>query len=431
MHYCFSKLCLILFLSSFSIPCCYGSQRDIPGDSEDKKASKQPAKRGREELESKEQAQTQSEEKPKKQAEREIELKKRRVEENSQNLSTRNEEGEEESEEKDNIGTSESSSSEGQAKKSAEIGIWVGDQEVGVAAVQLFYNGTIISEDIIRWHREMGQQMKEIVELVGDDDSTNFIRARLDFIYKQEESYKTTAVEIPALFISGHSNKKGKMNVLKLQHDISKITTDPCIPINSYYDWVDLEENNYEGIRKKLHPLFEQAGVDDRGHPELIDSTLLEEEKKSLENLKKGAFQGWLHSEEPLVFYFSGEVPKLADDNYFKPFSEIISKIQLPKDIAPELCIISMVSRNDCCTHCRPLVLEAMQHKEFLENSILNNLESKPATLKKVLLYSAFHNFQISRPKEGYRPKVDLAEDKASVLFLMAGNNPGTSGTIE
>jgi hypothetical protein len=121
-----------------------------------------------------------------------------------------------------------------------------------------------------------------------------------------------------------------------------------------------------------LRPLFDTVGVDDLGHQtDLIAPTLLEKQEESLENLKEGAFQGWLHSEEPLIFYFLGREAKTAEDKKVTSFRQILSQIQLPKDIVPELCIISMVSRNDCCTHCRPLVLEATQHREFLEKSIL------------------------------------------------------------
>jgi hypothetical protein len=430
MHYYLSKLCLTLFLSSFSIPCGYGSQRDILEESEDKKASQQPAKRGREEFKPKEQAQTQSAEKPKKHAEGGTKLKKRKVEKKgSPNISIPDEEEEEDTEEIDqqehNREATESFSSEKQIRKSAEIGTWVGDQEDGIAALQLFYKGTPISNDIVHWHEEMGQQVQKIVGVIGRD-RTNFIRARVDFIYKQEETYKPTGVEIPLIFISGHSNIGAKKAVAALQEQISGLTNDPCISIDSYFDWIDLGKDNYMPIREVLSPFFKAVNVDEGGHQsDPIAPTLLGEEEISLENPKKRAFQGWLHSEEPLVFYFLGKEAKTVENINITSFRERMSTIQLPKGIVPELCILSIVSRNDCCIHCRPLVLEVMQHKEFLEKSILDSLETEPTTLKKVLLYSALDDFQIKRPKEGYITKMDLGEDETSVLFLMAGNNPG------
>jgi hypothetical protein len=85
-----------------------------------------------------------------------------------------------------------------------------------------------------------------------------------------------------------------------------------------------------------------------------------------------------------------------------------------------------MVSKNDCCTHCRPLVLEAMQHEDFLEKTIRENLKlENEVVLKKVLLYSRLNIFKPKRPTAGYESNLELSEEDPSVLFLMAGNNPG------
>jgi hypothetical protein len=154
---------------------------------------------------------------------------------------------------------------------------------------------------------------------------------------------------------------------------------------------------------------------------------LLKKEETSLENLTQGAFQGWLHSEEPLIFYFSGDQPELVNGDPFTTFAERLKEIQLPEGSALKLCILSMVSKNDCCTHCRPLVLEAMQHEDFLEKTIRVSLKlESEVILKKVLLYSGLNSFKPKRPIEGYVSHLDLSEEDPSALFLMAGNNPGS-----
>jgi hypothetical protein len=111
-------------------------------------------------------------------------------------------------------------------------------------------------------------------------------------------------------------------------------------------------------------------------------------------------------------------------------FSEILRKIHLPEGVDLELCIVSIASRNDCSTNCRPLVLEAIQHKEFLEKSIREALGFENKALTKILLYSALYDFGIKRPenKEDFISKVDLIGMKDSVLFLMAGNQPQHKG---
>jgi len=308
---------------------------------------------------------------------------------------------------------------ESQAKESKEIGTWVGDKDKGVAVLQLSYKGSLISEEIVAWHLKIGQQIQGILDVKGDNP-TNYIRARIDFVIQNKDSYQAIGEEIPLMFISGHSDKRAKEVVNDLQQDLSDIIDVPLIPINSYFDWADLGEENYEPIKEVIKPLFEKAVVGDQIHP-----SLLEDKKESIEKESQKAFQYWLHSEEPLIFYILGKSATTVSDKAAIPFSEIISKIKLPQDVAPELCILSIVSRNDCCTNCRPLVLEATQHKEFLEKSILETLAIKPKTLKKVLLYSGLRDFQIKRPQiqEEYIPKVELA-DENSTLFLMAGNTP-------
>lgn len=99
-----------------------------------------------------------------------------------------------------------------------------------------------------------------------------------------------------------------------------------------------------------------------------------------------------------------------------------MGSIKLPENAVPELCILSMVSRNDCCTHCRPLLLEAMEHQDFFDNHVLEGLKHKTtAGLTKILLYSALKEFKINRPQEGYLEAINIQRDN-KVHFLMAEN---------
>lgn len=204
---------------------------------------------------------------------------------------------------------------EGSITKAAQIGTWVGSKENGITGFQLSYQGTLISEEIKKWHLEMGAQIKDIVDLRGQDkDKTNYLRARIDIAYRKGQSYEIKGASIPILFISGHSNQRARQKVIRLEQTIAHITSDPCIPIDSYYDWVDLGKENYEGIRNKLEPLYSRLPDHD-----LINPEWGEKEKDSLIKSTSHAFQFWIHSEEPLILYILGEPAKKANDTALTP----------------------------------------------------------------------------------------------------------------
>jgi hypothetical protein len=427
MPYNLSKLCLILFLSSFSISGAYGSEsEESESESEAKNTNsrKSAVTLKRKELASEKQAEEKTENKGKKP----------RVKKESQNVSTHDEEEEEETEEKEkeeyNRGTTESSSGEIQARASSEIGKWMGDKEKGIETLKLTYKGKLISEEIKDWHIKSGEGINKIVEVIGTGKTTNFTKARIDFVYKTQEAYEVIGQEIPAIFISGHTTEGAKTQVQEMQGHTSTINALPYIPISSYFEWSDVSKH-YEEIREEFRPLFDKTGLYQHGsQPDLIASELLNKKLEALDNPNPRAFQYWLHSEESLIFYFLDKQPILANDAKFETFSKILSEIPLPKGSVPELCIISMVSKNDCCTNCKPLVLEAIQHKEFVEASILKGLGLESSiTFKKVLLYSALQDFKINRPEEGYVAQLELQEEDISALFLMAGNNPSSESS--
>ncbi|WP_100070052.1 hypothetical protein [Candidatus Odyssella thessalonicensis] len=308
---------------------------------------------------------------------------------------------------------------EGSITKAADIGTWVGDKENGIANFQLSYQGTLISEEIKKWHLEMGAQIKKIMaKLDPQVDTTNYLRSRIDIIYKKEQLYEIRGASIPILFISGYTNKSAQLDVLDLQERIASITTDPCIPIDSYFEWRHLWKENYEPIRDKLKPLFTRIPEHD-----LISSQLINAEKDSLTQSSSHAFQFWLHSEEPLILYMLGEAATKADDNLLSPtFSEIIQGIKLPGNVVPEVCILSVVSRNDCCGNCRTLLLEAIEHKKFFHDPVLEGLKFEKSTaLTKVILYSGLDEFKIKRPHESYLDAISLQKDD-KIHFLMAAN---------
>ncbi|AIK96638.1 hypothetical protein ID47_07765 [Candidatus Paracaedibacter acanthamoebae] len=96
--------------------------------------------------------------------------------------------------------------------------------------------------------------------------------------------------------------------------------------------------------------------------------------------------------------------------------------IKLSENAIPELCILNMVSRNDCCVHCSPLLLEAMEHRDFFDNLVLEGLKFQTSVeLTKVLLYSALNEFRISRPHDGYLEAINIPPDN-KLHFLMAEN---------
>ncbi|WP_245528671.1 hypothetical protein [Candidatus Odyssella thessalonicensis] len=306
-------------------------------------------------------------------------------------------------------------------EESAGIGTWVGDEKRGIETFRLSYKGVLLSKEIKDWHLAMGRQIEEIVTLIGPTkDSTNYIRARIDLVYKVGETYEATGASIPILFLSGYNDANAKRKALRLQRNISHISPDPCISISSYFGWESLWKENYKPIRKKLEPFFIKASAKDR-----LSDKFLQAEQESLMHSNEHAFQFWLHSEEPILLYIMGHPARKANGESLSPtFSEIMHTIKLPKDIIPELCILSMVSRNDCCTHCRPLLFEALEHKDFLDKSLTEGVGiNADILLGKVLLYSALYSFGIKRPTRGYSEELNI-EAPDTPLFLMAGNAP-------
>ncbi|WP_010301723.1 hypothetical protein [Candidatus Odyssella thessalonicensis] len=395
------KCLLILSVSTFSINYCCSQE-----ESSEKAV---PSKRAHTELEQVSQADTQP---------GTIPPKKQKTEERGTS-ENREEEEREATEEEIESKPSDFLPPEHSITKAADIGTWVGDKENGIANFQLSYQGTLISEEIKKWHLEMGAQINQIINLRGlKKNKNNYIRARIDIAYRKGQSYEIKGASIPILFISGHSNQRARQKVVRLEQTIAHITSDPSIPIDSYYDWVDLGKENYEGIRNKLEPLYARIPEHDLINPELV-----EKEKDSLIKSTSHAFQFWIHSEEPLILYILGEPAKKANNTALTPtFSEIMGSIKLPEDAVPKLCILSMVSRNDCCTHCRPLLLEAMEHQDFFDNHVLEGLKHKAtAGLTKILLYSALKEFKINRPQEGYLEAINIQRDN-KVHFLMAEN---------
>jgi hypothetical protein len=270
MCYYISRFYLILILSSFLNPCSY------VGTSHASNEDKTP---GIKRTISQRDAEKPSEDQSNKKIERkgkEGKTKKLKTHETVSSSSSKeeeeSEEGDSEEREEEEGGTTGSSSAVIPVETSAEIGKWVGDKERGIETLKLTYKGTPISEEIIKWHLASGAQIKEIVGKIDPTDRTNFIRARIDFLYEIQGSYNSIPLEIPALFISGHSNERAKKEVTEIQETISSITALPCIPINSYFGWGKLGDENYKGIRKKLHPLFEKANVSEEGHKILISS---------------------------------------------------------------------------------------------------------------------------------------------------------------
>lgn len=305
-------------------------------------------------------------------------------------------------------------------EQSADIGTWVVDEKRGIETFRLSYKGILLSKEIKDWHLAMGKQINEIVTLVGSDDTTNYIRARIDLVYKIGDCYEVSSASIPILFLSGYSDMNAKRKALRLQKNISHITRDPCVSISSYFGWESLWKENYKPIREKLAPFFVKASSKD-----LLSDKFLQTEEESLMHSNEHAFQFWLHSEEPILLYIMGHPALKANGETLSPtFSEIMYSIKLPKDVIPELSILNIVSRNDCCNHCRPLLFEALEHKDFLNKSLLEGLGIKEdIPLGKVLLYSAIHPFKIKRPTTGYSEELNI-EGPDTLLFLMAGNGP-------
>ncbi|MBL0941342.1 MAG: hypothetical protein IBJ00_01225 [Alphaproteobacteria bacterium] len=323
----------------------------------------------------------------------------------------------EQDEDKSTIG----SSSTAQATVSKEIGEWVGDKELGISSLVLKYNNHIISKEIIEWHERAGKEILSIIQPLPASNRTNFIKARIDLGYTIKDKFEVVGRELPAIFISGHSSIHSKAEVIKFTGDNKDKTLLPFIPINSYYNWKDLGKENYEQMRQELLPLLESIGKKDQ-----ISCSLLETKSEGLETFKDNQFQGWLHSEEPLVLYLKDQQATTFDENPLSRFSEILKQIQLPGDATTELFILSIASRNDCCTNCRPLIFEVIQHDEYLLKTICDTLKTKSTDLKKkVLLYSALYEFTPSRPKTEaeYTIERDLGKEEPSAFFLMAGNN--------
>ncbi|AIK96637.1 hypothetical protein [Candidatus Odyssella acanthamoebae] len=159
------KCLLILSVSSFSIPYCVA--HDEPSE------STVPHKRPSKELEPASQVEKQSETIPQK---------KQKVEREETVEKKEASEGEEEQE----LESTDLLPLEGSFTKAADIGTWVGDKENGIANFRLSYNGKLISEEIKKWHLEMGTQIQQIANLRGlKKNKTNYIRARIDIVYKK------------------------------------------------------------------------------------------------------------------------------------------------------------------------------------------------------------------------------------------------------
>jgi hypothetical protein len=144
------KCFLILYISTFSITYTLSSEES------EKETS--AVKRSREESASVSENQV---EKP----EESVSKKKPRVKKDEADEEREASEGEAEEDRK--LEASDPIPPEGSITKAAEIGTWVGDKENGIANLQLSYKGTLISEEIKKWHLEMGTQIQQIANLRG------------------------------------------------------------------------------------------------------------------------------------------------------------------------------------------------------------------------------------------------------------------------